>query len=294
MVSETPVVTVAMPIYNAGGYLRAAVNSIVFQTFTDWELLIIDDGSTDNATDTLADLHDPRIRILRDGHNRGLAARLNQAIELARGEFFARMDQDDVSWPERLERQVERLRSEPSLDLVATRAIRIDERSDSIGLFPAPKSDADISTRPWQGFYMPHPAWTGRLRWFRAHRYATPGPYFCEDQELLLRSYTSSRFAILNDVLFAYRVRQRFNPAKQFKTRVAVWRVQRAQFRQRRQWGYMLLAGLTFSARAAADVLRRMGWILTGDAERKPSRLAPVLEARWLQVRQLVTKASSA
>src|SRR5450830_847145 len=91
-----PLVTVAMPVYNAGKYLRLAVLSIVKQTFTDWEMLVIDDGSTDNAFDSIADIKDDRIRILRDGTNKGLAARLNEAIDLARGQYFARMDQDDV------------------------------------------------------------------------------------------------------------------------------------------------------------------------------------------------------
>ena len=90
-----------MPVYNAGKYLRLAVLSIVRQTFTDWELLIVDDGSTDNALQGIADIDDARIRILRDGKNKGLAARLNECIDLARGKYFARMDQDDVSYPER-------------------------------------------------------------------------------------------------------------------------------------------------------------------------------------------------
>jgi len=89
---NAPLITVAMPIFNAGSYLRLAVLSIVRQTFADWELLIIDDGSTDNALQDIADIRDHRIRILRDGENKGLAARLNEAIDLARGRYFARMD----------------------------------------------------------------------------------------------------------------------------------------------------------------------------------------------------------
>src|SRR5262245_5135592 len=85
---SNPTVTVAMPIYNAGKYLRMAVSSIIFQTFTDWELIIIDDGSTDNALASISDIVDPRVKILCDRSNRGLAARLNEAIDQARGEFF--------------------------------------------------------------------------------------------------------------------------------------------------------------------------------------------------------------
>ena len=179
--ASAPVVTVAMPIYNAGRYLRMAVSSIVFQTFDDWELLIIDDGSTDNALASITDILDPRIKIFCDGHNRGLAARLNQAIDHARGEFLARMDQDDVSYPDRLARQVTLLRQDGTLDIVASRALLIDENNHAIGQFPFAEGHEAITARPWQGFPFPHPSWMGRRSWFRKHRYARPGPFFCEE-----------------------------------------------------------------------------------------------------------------
>ena len=96
MSDKAVLVTVAMPIYNAGSYLRLAVLSIVKQSFTDWELLIIDDGSTDKALDGIADLRDERIKIYSDGRNLGLAARLNQACAMASGKYLARMDQDEL------------------------------------------------------------------------------------------------------------------------------------------------------------------------------------------------------
>src|SRR3972149_9031916 len=115
--TSLPLVTVAMPIYNAGKDLRLAVFSIVRQTFTDWELLIIDDGSTDDAIDSISDINDGRIHIVQDGLNKGLAARLNQAIDMAHGQYFARMDQDDVSYPDRFSKQLDALRQDDSLDL---------------------------------------------------------------------------------------------------------------------------------------------------------------------------------
>ena len=80
-----PKITVAMPVFNGGEFLRPAVLSIVKQTFSDWELLIIDDGSTDGSLETIQDIQDARIRVIKDGLNKGLAARLNEAIDLARG-----------------------------------------------------------------------------------------------------------------------------------------------------------------------------------------------------------------
>src|SRR5580704_14644764 len=114
-----PLITVALPVYNAGGYLRPAVQSILRQTYTNWELLVMDDGSTDGSLETVADILDPRITLIRGGSNEGTAVRQNQAIDLAKGQLLARMDQDDVSYPGRFASQVALLRGRPEVDLAA-------------------------------------------------------------------------------------------------------------------------------------------------------------------------------
>lgn len=268
-----PTVTVAIPIYNAGKHLRAAVMSIVGQTFTDWELLIIDDGSTDSALDSIADIGDGRIRILRDGNNKGLAARLNEAIDMAHGRYFARMDQDDVSYPERFAHQVAALEAAPQIDLLATRAIIIDENDDMTGMFPYRLSHEEICARPWMGFYFPHPTWFGRIEWFRKHRYAEPAPYLCEDQELLLRSYPDSRFAALDEILFAYRIRRKVNPEKMARTRSSVRRMQTAHFLRTKEWSSLLLAQIVFAGRMVADRLR--------PESHRPGKIDPAALAQW-------------
>lgn len=257
--SAPPLVTVAMPVYNAGQYLRLAVLSIVRQTFTDWELLVIDDGSTDKALQDIADIGDARIRIFRDGGNRGLAARLNEAIDKARGRYLTRMDQDDVSYPERFARQIAALQNDPELDLVATRAITIDENNQITGLFPYAISHEEICARPWRGFYLPHPVWMGRIEWFRKYRYAVPGPYFCEDQELLLRSYRDSRLGTLDEILFAYRIRRKVNWQKLARTRRTVLVAQLRHFAGLNLWRFVLLATAAFVAKVSSDLSKRMG-----------------------------------
>lgn len=254
---EQPLVTVAMPVYNAGSSLRLAVLSIVGQTFTNWELLIIDDGSTDSAVQDIADINDARIRIFRDGFNRGLAARLNEAVDMARGRYFARMDGDDVSYPERFARQIAVLQNDSGLDLVATRAITIDENSQAIGLFPFAISHQEICARPWRGFYFPHPTWMGRIEWFHKHRYTVPGPFFCEDQELLLRSYRDSRLNTLDEILFAYRIRSKVDWQKLTKTRRTVFIVQLRHFVGLNLWRFALLATATFIAKLSSDLLKK-------------------------------------
>lgn len=258
----SPVITVAMPVYNAGKYLRLAVLSIIKQTFTDWELLIVDDGSTDSAFQNIADMKDARIRIFRDGKNKGLAVRLNECIDLARGKFFARMDQDDVSYPDRLMQEVSFLDQNPSLDLVAVRAITIDENNKATGLLPNALTHDEICARPWMGFYLPHPTWMGRIEWFRNYRYSEPGPYFCEDQELLLRSYQDSKFGTIDKVLFAYRIKRQVNQKKLRKTRLTILNVQWRHFSSLSQWKFMLLSVLIFLGKMSKD-FSKMLWIST-------------------------------
>lgn len=252
-------VTVAMPIYNAGAHLRLAVLSIVQQTFTRWELLIIDDGSTDDALQGIADICDERIQIFRDGRNRGLAARLNEACRLASGRYLARMDQDDVSYPERFARQVQVLQDYPGIDLVATRAVTIDEDNHLVGIFPLACTHAQICEQPWRGFVFPHPTWMGHLEWFLRYRYAEPAPYLCEDQELLLRSFRQSRFLTLDEVLFAYRIRRVPDWRKLAKTRRAVLAMQAKFFVASAMWGQLLLAGASYLVKTGVDLAQRLG-----------------------------------
>ncbi|MGZ8983215.1 MAG: glycosyltransferase family 2 protein [Methylotenera sp.] len=256
-----PLVTVAMPVYNAGKYLRLAVLSIIRQTFTDWEMLIIDDGSTDDAFDSIADIQDERIRILRDDANKGLAARLNEAIDLARGQYFARMDQDDVSYPERFERQVQLLQNEHELDLVAVRAITISGNNELTGMLACTDSNEEISAKPWRGFYLPHPTWMGKIAWFRKNRYANPGPFFCEDQELLLRTYDKSRFSMIMEPLFAYRIRDSINWQKLIKTRLTVLKIQLHHFMDKGQLYFSIMAVSSFIGRIILDALKGISLI---------------------------------
>lgn len=262
--SATPKITVAMPVFNAGRHLRLAVLSIVGQTFRDWELLIIDDGSTDNALQDISDIHDCRIRILRDGRNIGLAARLNEAIDCAGGEYFARMDHDDVSYPERFARQLALLESNPELDVVAVRAAIISDDNELLGTLPGPLTHGEICAKPWLGFYFPHPTWMGKTAWFRAHRYASPGPYFCEDQELLLRNHATSRFATVDRILFAYRVRTKINWKKQAKTRWTLFNIQLRYFLNTGQYHFVSLALAAFVGRVVLDLFTVLRQVLVG------------------------------
>ena len=114
-----PTVSVLLPVFNGAAYLRESVESILGQRYDDFELIIIDDGSCDDSAQIIQSINDPRIRFYRQS-NRGLPATLNRAIELASGEFLARQDQDDVSVPHRLDKQVSYLRAHLRCALVGT------------------------------------------------------------------------------------------------------------------------------------------------------------------------------
>jgi glycosyltransferase involved in cell wall biosynthesis len=120
-------VTVLMCVYNGSQYLREAVESILSQTWEDFEVLIVDDGSTEPVRDLIESFRDSRIRFVRQG-NMGLTRALNRGVALARGAYIARMDADDVSDPERLEFQLNEFRDRCTLDLVGAFVRIIDDR----------------------------------------------------------------------------------------------------------------------------------------------------------------------
>lgn len=251
-----PAVSILMPVHNGGRELALAVRSIVDQSLTDWELLLIDDGSTDGAISRLEALAESRIRVMADGANKGLAARLNEGIDLARAPLLARMDHDDFAHPGRLRAQVEFLAQRPDVDLVGARCITMDENGRVFGELPFAETHDTICRRPWRGFHLAHPTWMGRTSWFRRHRYAVPAPYACEDQELLLRAFAHSRYHALPDALLAYRVRTTVPSQKLARTRRALLDVQRRHFATTGQPVQAALSTLAYGVRSLSDALR--------------------------------------
>ena len=119
---STPRVSVLMTTYNTGELVRETIDAILAQSFTDWELVIVDDCSTDETFDIVNGYQDPRIRAYRNGTNLGISRTRNRAISLASGEYIAATDHDDISLPARLQRQVEYLDAHPEVIMVATAA----------------------------------------------------------------------------------------------------------------------------------------------------------------------------
>lgn len=204
-----PQVTVLMPVYNGNRFLREAIESILNQTFTDFEFLIIDDGSTDNSVETISSYADPRIRLVRNVTNIGVARTLNKGIGLARGDYIARMDADDVSLPRRIEIQLSFMKENPETDVLATRVALIDAKGNDQGSWEADHTATthdEIRRRLPDSNCIAHP--TVMMRRSIASRYGyREDQLHAEDYDLWLR-LTADNLKIekIGDPLLRYRV----------------------------------------------------------------------------------------
>lgn len=126
--SKSPLISVILPVYNAEPYLKEAIDSILNQTYTNFEFIIVNDGSKDESEKTILSYSDPRIKYHYQ-ENKGLGTTLNVALGLCTGKYIARQDQDDISYPDRFRKQVEFLESNPKVLLVGTRARIFEDQS---------------------------------------------------------------------------------------------------------------------------------------------------------------------
>lgn len=142
--TRTPGVTVLMPAFNAGRYLAQAVESILRQSYRDFELLVIDDGSTDDTREVMAGYRDRRLRVELHDDNVGLVARLNEGLAIAKGTFIARLDADDVAHPDRLALQMAAFAKDPTLALVGGQAVNITSDGIYTSLSHYPQSRIEV------------------------------------------------------------------------------------------------------------------------------------------------------
>lgn len=193
---NTPLVTIAIPIYNAEKYLRDAIQSCINQTYTNWVLLLMCDGSTDQST-TIAKEYvdrDPRIKLIDDGQNRGLIARLNQSVEMCKTKYYARMDADDIMCINRLEEQVKFMEEHTDVDVCGSSIMTIDNNNVIVGsAFYIGKVSSFM-----------HPTVMGRTQWFKANSYAD-WALRAEDFELWTRTLAKSNFYAIAKPLLFYR-----------------------------------------------------------------------------------------
>ena len=129
-----PLVSIGLTFYNNARTLPDAIRSVFAQTLQDWELIIIDDHSTDGSLALCESIRDPRVRVYTDTERKGFVYQLNRMTALARGNYYARMDADDLMHPERLQRQIAYLEANRDIDLVDTSMYSMDQQCRAVGI----------------------------------------------------------------------------------------------------------------------------------------------------------------
>lgn len=205
MSQKAPLVSVLMPAYNSEKYIAQAIQSILDQTYSNFELCIINDGSSDNTASVINQFDDPRIIKVNHSENRGLVATRNALIEMARGEYIAYLDNDDIAFPDRLEKQVAFLEAGKA-DLCSGAYETYNQETGARRQSKERYTDSDI--KALISVYCPlcNPAVMGRAEVFKKFRYI-PGNDHAEDysmwQAIALAGY---RLANLKDKLITYRI----------------------------------------------------------------------------------------
>lgn len=206
--AHTPVISVITPVYNNAPYMREAIDSILNQTFGDFEYILVNDGSTDNSLEILEEYaqKDERIHIASHG-NRGYIAALNEGLSVARAEYIARMDADDVALPDRFEKQLAYLRAHPECVVVGGRVLLIDSEGAPLREMcnETEHEEIDAAHLAGRGGTIVHPAMMARRSAIDAiGEYSDAYPW-AEDLDFFLRLAEVGRVANLPDVILRYR-----------------------------------------------------------------------------------------
>lgn len=205
---SVPLVSVILPVFNGGAYLILAVESVLAQTFADFELIIINDGSTDDSWDVIQNYarEDGRIRAFSQT-NKGLVATLNRGLGKARGLYLARMDSDDICFEHRFAAQVKALDSRPELGIVGGALVLIDGEGRVVSKHTYPRGQR-LKERMLYGALLCHPLVMGRTELFRKAGGYRSYYRYCEDYDLWLRLSQLTELDNLTDALLFYRMHE--------------------------------------------------------------------------------------
>lgn len=213
---SNPLVTIGIPCFNCERYLPLLMRSIEAQTYDNWEVVAIDDGSSDRTRHILRAMEGPRVHVVVDNQNRGLSYRLNQIADLAGGALIARTDADDLLLPARIERQVRVFQEDPSTDVVSTGCYVVDNRNHLVGVRRIPelaRSAREVMLRNGPS----HPTVMTTRAWAQDNRYRCESRRG-EDLDLWIRTIERSRIRFLPEPLHVIREDPQFDDAKYQRT----------------------------------------------------------------------------
>lgn len=204
---KEPLISVIMSVYNDRDYIRQALDSLLAQTEQDFEIILVDDCSLDDTVSVIETYHDGRIRLYRNEKNLGLTRNLNRALRLARGQFIARMDGDDICRPRRFERQLAFLRANPSLMLISCRTHMFGQQdliSDISG--SGEKLRAMMLVRP----VLAHPGFMMRAELIRREGFSYDETFrSAQDYDFAARVAQKFPIGVTQEVLLDYRVHKK-------------------------------------------------------------------------------------
>lgn len=255
--------SVLMSVYNGNRYLPDAIEGILGQTFGDFEFLVVNDGSTDDTAQILALYDDPRITVLENERNMGLAASLNRGLGVARGQYIARQDADDVSHPERLGKQVAFLDAHPKIGVVATTTEWTDHKGNIARVWRQPTHNADIQEALLKYCCVIHGSTMYRQRAIHELSGYDEEMRTAQDYDLWLRLSETWDLACLPQVLYKYR-----------------WHRDMASARREREQKRNAEMAVE---RAIRRRLRYASWILGGRSDDVPERLRRMARRRLAQ-----------
>ena len=198
---KTPKISVIMPAYNSEQYIAEAIESILNQTFSDFEFIIINDGSTDKTADIVRSYDDSRIRFIDNSVNQGISTTANLGLELANGEYIARMDSDDISHSNRFEKQVTYMDAHPECGVLSA-SYHMFGDADRITVHPEYVGSLDLLV----GCYVAHPVTMIRKSVIDEYNFVYDKDFVCaEDYDLWARMARVTEIHNLQDVLLEYR-----------------------------------------------------------------------------------------
>lgn len=223
-----PAVTVLMPVHNGENYLREAIDSILAQTFGDFEFLVIDDGSSDLSRLIVESYDDPRIILIANAENRGTVHVLNQGISLAKGRYIARMDSDDISLPTRLERQISFMDEHPDIGVSGT-GMRLIKKGKLKNTRTQPTSDQELKIQLLFSTCFFHPTVIFRTDLAKAYPYPDNLVY-TQDYNYWTRLASVTRFANLDDISLYFREHESQTSSRKADLQITNARIVRAAY----------------------------------------------------------------
>lgn len=196
-------ISVGISFYNTEKYLKDAIISVLNQTYKDFELILIDDGSTDGSLEIAKSFNDSRIRIIESNKNMGLAKRLNQLTMVSTGEYIARMDADDIMDVTRLEEQLDYLENHKNIDVLGSFAYSIDANNNITGFRTKPKHPCTVEEIMTHASFI-HPSVMAKRQWFLDNPYDEDALRM-EDFNLWMRTFEKCYFCNMDKPLMFYR-----------------------------------------------------------------------------------------